>query len=98
MLAKLVSTVVPVYLHIVSDPTPSPVAYQTYFKNSIKDRFVNTMLVESQSSIPMKTDVSADVVGWNERLRTKADGPVLLLGHIDDGGRSESGYNSAIIF
>lgn len=45
----------------------------------------------------MKTDVSADVVGWNERLRTKADGPVLLLGHIDDGGRSESGYNSAII-
>jgi len=54
MLVKLGSTVVPVYLPLFVRPVcnGSDIG-ETCFRNSIRERFVNTMLVESQSSIPV---------------------------------------------
>lgn len=57
MLVKLGSTVVPAYLWRISAcvVTKVEMGSAAYFKNSISDRFVNTILVESQSSMPICT-------------------------------------------
>ena len=53
MLEKLGSTVVPVYLSIISRIELFAALRTLYFRNSINERLVKTMLVESQSSIPV---------------------------------------------
>ena len=58
MLLKLVSTVVPVYLLLFfyfGCQVPSLFDINlTDLRNSIRDRLVNTMLVSSQSNIPVR--------------------------------------------
>jgi len=53
MLLKLVSTVVPVYLVLVILGTTAQGGSVTNFKNSTRVRFVKTMLVLSQSNMPI---------------------------------------------
>jgi hypothetical protein len=58
MFVKLGSTVVPVYLRYLNIRfTKGYWTTGAYFRNSIKVRFVKTMLVESQSSIPTDTNM-----------------------------------------
>lgn len=59
------------------------------FKNSIRVLLVNTMLVSSQSNIPLII-ISFDVLERNCCYLTEAGGPFSLLGKIDSIGRGKS--------
>jgi hypothetical protein len=65
--------VVPVYLDMtVQSPVDLLDFRTTYLRNSINERFVNTMLVESQSSMPVdKCDMNVIERLEKCRLHTK---------------------------